>query len=795
MDINDLENKIPSDEDIGGKARNLLILNEKGFNIPNILLIKNKKITLREIDKITKEIEGIFNDSTKLIIRSSAIGEDTKETSFAGIFESEIITKKNEIKSALIKVIGSTNSEKLKHYLKLKKIKIKPKLSFFIQEFIEGDVSGVMFSSIIKDGQNGTLINSNFGITSSVVNGEDVDSLFIDKRGDIIEKTKYKDKFSLTDFQINTLVSLGKSIEETFKKPQDIEWTIKDNKIYILQSRPITKPISEEVLVWDNSNIAESYSGITLPLTSSYIKYAYKITYMDLARKSYVSEKKIKENEFLFENLLGFFYGRVYYNMLNWYKMLTLYPGYERNKINLDIMISAKSKAELDSEYKKNVSKFFKIKYYTGLLFRYPLFNKEVNDFKMLVKNYLSVFNKQDLNKLSPEELTEIYHDSVSKLLNKWSITVESDFLLMTYFGMLKKFCKKNNLENHFIQFISGIRNVISAKQVSYLNELSREFSGFKDLVRLANQENYKRCLNEINTNSEYCKLSKSIQKYLKEYGGRFANELKLETEDLDTTPEYIIKLLLLYSKNISKQDFNVDSSIKDLKLSLNKKVYLNYVLKKIKFYARQREEMRLLRAQSFSIARKVFFEIGKRFKELEILRNPEDIFYLEVDEIINYINKKSKDRDLIKIVNRRKKQYTEYETKELEDVFYTYGQSISSKFTKKSSNKVNNKLLGQGCSPGIVKGKVKVMKTFSLPEKGTYDIVITKHTDPGWTPLFGLCKGIIVEHGGLLSHAAIISRELNLPCIIGLKDATKTFKDGQTITINGFTGEVKIDG
>ena len=107
----------------------------------------------------------------------------------------------------------------------------------------------------------------------------------------------------------------------------------------------------------------------------------------------------------------------------------------------------------------------------------------------------------------------------------------------------------------------------------------------------------------------------------------------------------------------------------------------------------------------------------------------------------------------------------------------------------------MNSNLKGQGCSPGIIKGKVKIMKTFSLPKKGTYDIIVTEHTDPGWTPLFGLCRGIIVEHGGLLSHAAIISRELNLPCIIGLKDATKTFKDGQTITINGFTGDVKIDG
>jgi len=791
-----LYKSLPLESEIGGKARNLLILKKEGFNVPDFIVISHndiKKIGLEETTKlITYKTQHLKRD---LILRSSATGEDSSENSFAGIFESVRLKDCSNIEQGLKKLLSSLNSKKLSFYIKSKKIKEKPKLSIIVQEFVEGDVSGVMFSSTIKNGKKGVLINSNLGGASSIVEGKDSDSFFLDERGVIVEKTKQGKNYSLTETQIKSLMLLAKRIEDIFGRPQDIEFTIEDNKIYLLQSRPITKEISKEILVWDNSNIAESYGGIILPLTSSYIKYAYKITYIDLARKSYVSEKKIKENEHLFDNLLGFFYGRVYYNMLSWYKMLTLYPGYERNKRNLDIMISAKSKAELDNQYKKNVSMYSKIRYYTGLFFRYPFFNKEVRDFKWLVKNYLLDFNKKDLSKLSSEELVKLYYSSVGKLLNKWSITVESDFLLMTYFGMLKKFCKRNNLENNFIQFISGIRNVISAKQVSYLNELSKEFSEFKELIRLANQGDYKKCLKEIITKQEYSKLSKNIQNYSKEYGGRFANELKLETEDLDTNPEYIIKLLLLYSKNRSKQDFNLESSSKSLKLSLNKRVYLNYLLKKIKFYARQREEMRLLRAQSFSIARRVFYEIGKRFNKLGILSKPEDIFYLEVDEIIDYINKKPKNQSLIKIVIMRKKQYKEFEKIELEDVFYTYGYSISSKFVKTSGKNEDNNFQGQGCSPGIVKGKVKIMKTFSLPEKGTYDIVVTKHTDPGWTPLFGLCKGIIVEHGGLLSHAAIISRELNLPCIIGLKNATKTFKEGQIITINGFTGEVTIDG
>jgi len=471
--------------------------------------------------------------------------------------------------------------------------------------------------------------------------------------------------------------------------------------------------------------------------------------------------------------------------------MLTLYPGYERNKKNLDTMISIKSKEGLNEQYKKNVSALFKTKYYSKLLIRYPFFNREVKKFKSDVKNYLFDFNKQNLKSMDENELIKLYHQSVNELLNQWGITVESDFLLMTYFGMLEKFCNKNKIKDQFVYFISDIKDVISAKQVKHIKDLSVKFNKYDSLVKLAKKGDYKNCLNEINTNHNYHDLDEEIQKYLKEYGGRFANELKLETEDLDTNPEYIIKLLLLYSNIESKNKSKKELDFKSFNLSFNNKFYLRYLLKKIKFYARQREELRLLRAQSFSIARKIFLEIGKRFTDKRILRYPEEIFYFKVDEIINYVNGMAKNKDLIKIANLRKKQYKLYENKDLDDVFYTYGYSFDSRFTKEQ--KKDNDLIGQGCSQGIVKGKVKILETFSLPDKESYDIIVTKHTDPGWTPLFGLCKGIIVEHGGLLSHAAIISRELNLPCIIGLKNATKNLKDGQTITLNGFTGEVTI--
>ena len=96
------------------------------------------------------------------------------------------------------------------------------------------------------------------------------------------------------------------------------------------------------------------------------------------------------------------------------------------------------------------------------------------------------------------------------------------------------------------------------------------------------------------------------------------------------------------------------------------------------------------------------------------------------------------------------------------------------------------------GVSPGKTIGKAIVLKKFEIPKKNSFDIIVTKRTDPGWTALMGLSKGIIVEHGGILSHASIVARELGIPAVIGIKGACEKFKRGDILFIDGEKGFVK---
>src|SRR3989344_435135 len=118
--------------------------------------------------------------------------------------------------------------------------------------------------------------------------------------------------------------------------------------MYVLQSRPITRDFSvAKREYFDSANIAESYSGIVLPLTCTFAKMVYEQVYKDLLCMSGVSKNKIERHSYVFENLLGFFYGRMYYNMNNWYRMAEFVPGYRRNKGNFELMITSNVKQEV----------------------------------------------------------------------------------------------------------------------------------------------------------------------------------------------------------------------------------------------------------------------------------------------------------------------------------------------------------------------------------------------------------------------------------------------------------------
>lgn len=753
----------------GGKAHGLERLRKGGFRVPSFFVCDKSWSP----ETILRTIDEQLPHASFFAVRSSAKGEDSRNQSFAGHFYSAIGVPKEQVPHEMKKVVVSFGGVPG---------------SIIVQEFIPSDKGGVLFTEVDK---STIVINAIVGLCQPVVNGEACDEYVCDKSGAILNKTipektvrfftggkittAIRDKESLRASDIQQLIELATKVQKFFGTPQDIEWCLKDEKMYVLQSRPITKDFNTTRHEhFDSANIAESYSGIVLPLTYTFAKMVYERVYKDLLHMSGVSKRKIERYSAVFENLLGIFYGRMYYNMNNWYRMAEFLPGYRRNKQNFELMITSNIKEEVGTALKP--SAILTIFYPLIVSAKVVVYGITTAYFKSSVKTQLSQLRTHDFKLLTYEQCIDLFGTLNKKLLRKWYITLENDFFVMTYLGMLTKLVSEKDLQ-HVLLFPSK-----ATEQVSALSSLSRQMYTQKNLWQTVALGDVKAFTEEL---QRYPTISTALQEYLHSFGGRFANELKLESIGVDEDATKLLLVLKAY------RDYRPKPTATQIAITLPffRRMITRIVLGKFKKYASQREEFRLLRSNTFAMARKLFRRMGMLLAETGAIEVPDDIFFLHLEEILTL--SAQTDTDLSKKISERKRLYASFENISLPSHFSTihnHPPPVTGTSKVKSST-----IQARPASPGLVKGRVKVFKTFSMPSHIDFDILVTSHTDPGWTSLIALSKGLIIEHGGVLSHASIVARELGIPAVIGASHAVTVLQDNQMVEIDGSSGIIKI--
>lgn len=224
-------------------------------------------------------------------------------------------------------------------------------------------------------------------------------------------------------------------------------------------------------------------------------------------------------------------------------------------------------------------------------------------------------------------------------------------------------------------------------------------------------------------------------------------------------------------------------------------KCMFSYVLKKARYLVSNRENLRFERTRGFGMVRIMMIAMGKKLAAENILQHERDIFYLTQKEIFDFVNETAIRIDLKKLVENRKEEYTKFETKNLpERIKATEAISDNTIFDLPDET-INNatSLQGIGCCAGIVRGKVCVVNSPQEIDSLNNNILVTASTDPGWVVLFPSASAIVVERGSLLSHSAIVSREMGIPCVVGVKNLLNILKTGDLIEIDGAKGTVKI--
>jgi len=223
-------------------------------------------------------------------------------------------------------------------------------------------------------------------------------------------------------------------------------------------------------------------------------------------------------------------------------------------------------------------------------------------------------------------------------------------------------------------------------------------------------------------------------------------------------------------------------------------------VLKQTRERVRCRENLRFERTRLFGRVRSILRELGKRLHGDGRLESPEDVFYLELGEVIAIWESTGTLDELGTLVAHRRAEFDGFRAEAAPpDRFETHGpvhrytHFVSSRKEEPGTSDSGDQLKGIGACPGKVTGKVRVVLDPRGARLEPGEILVAQQTDPGWVVLFPAASGLLVERGSLLSHSAIVSRELRLPCIVSLSAITSILKTGDIVEMNGSTGEVQI--
>ncbi len=826
---------------MGGKATALSKMGMIVDNISDWFVVSYTAFDMENkcmIEDARKELESRLNEFSEneyFAIRSSATNEDSTDNSFAGQFDTFLYIRKDEVINKVLEVFMSAFSERIETYRKENNINEITIPSAIVQKMVKADKAGVAFgANPVNSNVKEVVVTAVYGLGSGLVDGiatadtytirdnniekniAKKDFCHVFENGNIVQKeveNNLKDKQILNKSQILEVKELVNKASKYFGRFQDIEWAYEGDKLYLLQSRPITTLSNNKdgkINVFDNSNIVESYGGITTPLTFSFIRMVYENVYIELCKIFNVKQEKIEMNSQMFKNMLALIDGRVYYNLYGWYGMLSMFPGLGNNKKFMEQMMGVKESLP-DSLFPVPQATF---KDKIGLLSTgYGLIKGFLKIRKMTEKFYNRLndaLEDKNIENMDLYELHDYYYELEKKLLHKWDAPLVNDFLAMIFYGNLKKECKKIFKEDGEMihnDLLCGEGGIISSEPAKRIKEMAKEAKENEELLNLLESNDVLYIQKEV---VKYTKFNKMLNEYLDKFSDRCLQELKLETLTLKDNPLSLYASIATFARRLNKEDIQeIDEKENRIKAENKVKETLRYkpvekakfafLLKQARYTVKNRENLRFERTLVFGRVRELFLRIGFILTSMNVIEDKRDIFYLEVDEILFYIDGKSTTNNLKELIEIRKEQYLKYNEKFPDERFYSYG-AVNVGNTFKMENKRENKekaeveLSGIGASPGIVKGKVRIIKNPANAKLEHGEILVAEYTDPGWIMLFPAASGILVERGSLLSHSAIVSRELGIPAVVGITGLINSLNDGDEVELDGTTGKIIVN-
>ncbi|MFT5719447.1 MAG: phosphohistidine swiveling domain-containing protein [Oleiphilaceae bacterium] len=800
---------------------------------------------------ILNAFDNAFAADQLVSVRASTVGhlleesEDSVSNPFAGMSESFLYVPRDQICDKVKACWGSGFSQESLIYRQAQGMSLLGfSVAVGVQKMVFGERSFVLFTADPKTAARDQVIVAGHGIGEGVVQERvPVDHYFVNGKTSDIRKEIANKETQLTideaagfglcetsveesmretpclnDTQILQLVDMGKKIEALFGLPQDIEGTFTpDGQLSILQSRPIALDYGRQ-LIWTNTNVTESFPGVSTPLTYTFAKYFYRVIFYDAYRRLGVKESVIMNNFQPLDKMIGYLNGRIYYCLSHFYLLHKQSPMYPLFAAHWENMIGLSSSYQTHNEGGALFQVWDKVKKWTRVgtnavatVFDYLNHDRSMYRYHSWWENLIAPKRGKSFKGEDPLTLVNLFHKVWGEVGDEWGVTLTTDGYLIPIYGFAETLFKKWELnEDPGLlsdclcggETLSSVEIILSAVNLAEMVRNNPVLSSaFKDntdkkLWQMAEQNKLDQAFTE------------QLKKHLHFYGDRGLQELKLEQPGLRDTPWVLLRMIKQYaiqdvtvasmreqeSSVRAKADINLDGLL--VEKPFRRFVLQRVILPRLRRLIMHRENSRYCRSELYGFSKNIFSGLADYFVERGVLKKTDDIFYLTQDEVFGYIDGTGVTENLQVLADLRRKEHKANLSKDVATNVTSLGAIRDNTLTPQteSIDYDPNVLQGLGSSAGKVQGIARVIDDPN--EAGDIDpsmILIARETDPGWLFLMLASKGMVVERGSMLSHTAITGRKFGIPTIVALPDATQRIPDGALIEIDGSAGIVTI--
>ncbi|MEG3896000.1 MULTISPECIES: glycerol-3-phosphate acyltransferase [unclassified Microcoleus] len=772
----------------GDKAAKLSQLKRAGFNVPSGWILsqeagighrasgighRGNSDELSSLDALIEKIKSKIRD--RIIVRSSAAGEDGDLSSAAGQYQTiGPVSTQAELLDGINRCRQSYWTAEAVAYRRQRHLP-DTQMAVLIQPYIDSQFAGVMFSRNPLDGGSQIIIEALPGGAESVVGGQ-VTPVHLEIDFNAPETLEKK----LIEVEINSiidqviiaeLVQQAQAIEAFFHGiPQDIEWSWDGEKVWILQSRPITnlQPF------WTRTIAAEVIPGAIRPLTWSINRpltcgvwgEIFKVVLGDRAANLNFNETAtlLGSHAYFNATLLG----EIFRMMgLPEQGLEFLLRGQKMGKPPLGKILPnlpglwrlVQREMALNAEFESDRTAIFLPALQILQNYQLPITNAQCSmpNAQCPMPNY--------------QYLTELLERA--EQIQEWLKPI-------TYYNILgpiglairKSIFRVSDewLDNDSAPEIASVRALQQLCQKLRKTAISQ----FDETVSVAQ-------LAQILAESPA--LQADFEKWLDIYGYLSEVGTDIAVPTWREQPEFYQKLLISMAQ---KAEINLIEKRK-LGLTFGQK----WRLDKCQERAIVKNEISEIYARLLAHLRWTFLEIEAGGLAMEVFEETGDIFYLEFGEIQQWIRSGASVSFQDKIRERRDRLLADRD-RPIPPVVYGNLLPNSRKRSIVPATSATAIMQGIPASIGRVEGFVKICRTAST-DLGESAIAVVPYTDAGWAPLLLGATAIIAEVGGQLSHGAIIAREYKIPAVMNIAEATTRLRDGQKVRVDGYLGTVEL--